>query len=313
MQPSYLKLYATGKLRQRAEQLYELLACCTLCPRHCKVNRLAGETGFCNTGTRAIVESYEPHFGEEAPLSGVAGSGTIFFSQCNLRCVFCQNYEISQGGAGVKVESTQLAAMMISLQKQGCHNINLVTPGHVIPQIVAALVLACQRGLKIPLVYNSSGYDSLEALLLLEDVVDIYMPDFKFSNPHSAKKFCRAADYPDIARQAISEMFRQVGVLKFDSQGLAVRGLLVRHLVMPGGLDEAREVFEFLATLSKDTYVNVMEQYYPCFHANAYPPLDKPLSHDDFEQARRAALESGLHRLEESGVDRLLARFLDGK
>lgn len=313
MQPSYLKLHSKGELRQRAEQAYELLVRCMLCPRRCKVNRLAGETGFCKIGARAMVASYEPHLGEETPLSGVAGSGTIFFSHCNLRCVFCQNYEISQDGAGEEVESSQLAAMMISLQKQGCHNINFVTPSHVIPQILAALVLACQHGLNIPLVYNSSGYDSLEALRLLEGVVDIYMPDFKFSNPHSAKKFCRAADYPGIARQAISEMFRQVGDLEFDSQGLAVRGLLVRHLVMPGGLDEAREIFKFLAALSKDTYVNVMEQYRPCFHATDYPLLDKPLSHADFEQARRAALESGLHRLEEGGMDRLLVRFLAGK
>lgn len=211
------------------------------------------------------------------------------------------------------MESSQLAAMMISLQKQGCHNINFVTPSHVIPQILEALVLACQRGLSIPLVYNSSGYDSLEALHLLDGVVDIYLPDFKFWNPQSSKRYCRAADYPDIARQAISEMFRQVGDLELDGQGLAVRGILVRHLVMPGGLDEAKEIFKFLAALSKNTYINVMEQYYPCFHAFEYPPLDEPLSHDDFEKARKAALESGLHRLEESGMARLLARFLAGK
>lgn len=310
MTPSYLKLYASGELRQRAEHAHGLLVHCTLCPRRCKVNRLAGEIGFCKIGARAMVASYEPHFGEEASLSGVAGSGTIFFSQCNLRCVFCQNYEISQEGVGDKVENSQLADMMISLQKQGCHNINLVTPSHVIPQILAALVLACKRGLIIPLVYNSSAYDSLEALRLLDGVVDIYMPDFKFSNPHSAKRYCRAADYPDIARQAIGEMFRQVGDLQFDSQGLAVRGLLVRHLVMPGGLAEASEIFQFLAALSKNMYVNVMEQYYPCFHAAEYPPLDKPLSHTDFEQARKAALDRGLHRLEEGAMARLLARFL---
>lgn len=311
MKPSYLKLHATGKLRKRADQAFKLLTCCALCPRACKVNRLAGETGFCKVGLRAIVASYEPHFGEEAPLSGVAGSGTIFFSQCNLRCVFCQNHEISQEGEGEKVENRQLATMMISLQEQGCHNINLVTPSHVVPQILVALDLACQFGLNIPLVYNSSGYDSLEALHLLDGVVDIYMPDFKFTNPLSAKRYCHAYDYPDAARKAIEEMFRQVGDLELDNRGLAVRGLLVRHLVMPGGLDEAREVFQFLANLSENTYVNVMEQYYPCFHADNYPPLDRPLSHTDFEKARHSALESGLHRLEENGLDRLLARFLD--
>lgn len=259
-----------------------------------------------------MVASYEPHFGEETSLSGVAGSGTIFFSNCNLRCVFCQNHEISQGGAGVKVESSQLAAMMISLQKQGCHNINLVTPSHVIPQILAALLLACERGLNIPLVYNSSGYDNVESLRLLEDVVDIYMPDFKFSANDSAKTFCRAADYPEIAGQAISEMFRQVGDLELDSQGLALRGLLVRHLVMPGGLGEAEEIFAFLADLSKNMYVHVMEQYHPCFHAADYPPIDKPLAPGDFERAKQLARESGLHRFEEGGMERLLAKFLTG-
>lgn len=313
MPPSYLKLYASGELRQRADQAHELLASCQLCPRDCKVNRLAGETGFCKTGTRAVVASYEPHFGEETPLSGVAGSGTIFFSHCNLGCVFCQNYEISHGEAGVKVDSSQLAAMMVSLQKQGCHNINFVTPSHVIPQILAALVLACERGLTIPLVYNSSGYDSVKSLLLLAGVVDIYMPDFKFSDCQSAKRFCKAADYPDVAKQAIREMFRQVGDLELDSQGLALRGLLVRHLVMPGGLNEAEEIFDFLAGLSPDIYLNVMEQYHPCFHAAEYPPLDKPLAPGEFEQAKQAARMRGLHRLEEGGMERLLARFLSGK
>ncbi len=313
MLPSYLKLHGTGELQQRADQAWRLLAPCQLCPRQCRVNRLAGEVGFCKAGVRAMVASYEPHFGEEAPLSGVAGSGTIFFSHCNLRCVFCQNHGISHGGAGVEVESSQLAAMMISLQRQGCHNINLVTPSHVIPQILAALVLACEDGLNIPLVYNSSGYDSVEALGLLEDVVDIYMPDFKFCNPDSAKKFCRAADYPEIVRLAINEMYRQVGDLKLDSQGLALRGLLVRHLVMPGGLGEAGEIFAFLAGLSTNMYVNVMEQYHPCFHGVDYPPLDKPLAPGDYERAKKAARASGLHRLDEGGVERLLARFLAGK
>ncbi|MDR9501390.1 MAG: radical SAM protein [Desulfurivibrionaceae bacterium] len=310
MVPTYLQLHATGELRRRAEQAHGLLACCMLCPRRCQVNRLAGETGFCKSGARARVASYEPHFGEEAPLSGVAGSGTIFFSHCNLRCVFCQNAEISHNGAGVEVKSSQLAAMMISLQKQGCHNINLVTPTHFIPQILAALVLACERGLNIPLVYNSSGYERVDSLRLLEDVVDIYLPDFKFSNPDSAKKLCRAADYPDVARQAIAEMFRQVGDLELDSQGLARRGLLVRHLVMPGGLAEAAEIFAFLAALSPQTYLNVMGQYHPCFQAAAYPPLDKPLAPSYFSRARQLAREKGLHRLEEDNMERLLARIL---
>lgn len=313
MPSSYLQLHNTGELRQRADKAHDLLAACEFCPRRCKVNRLAGEVGFCKTGSQAKVASYDPHFGEEAPLTGVAGSGTIFFSNCNLGCVFCQNYEISHGGAGLEVDSGQLAAMMISLQKQGCHNINLVTPSHVIAQILAALVVACKRGLTIPLVYNTSAYDRVESLRLLDGVVDIYMPDFKFSKPESAKKFCRAKDYPEMARQAIGEMFRQVGDLELDNQGLAIRGLLVRHLVMPGGLAEAEEIFDFLAGLSVQTYLNVMEQYRPCYKASDYPPLDKPVSHSEFERARQAAWAKGLHRLDGGGIERLLARFLAGK
>ncbi len=313
MLPAYRKMHASRELHERASKSYTLLSNCRLCPRECKVNRLEGETGFCKTGARAMVASYEPHFGEETPLSGIAGSGTIFFSHCNLGCIFCQNYEISHGGAGVKVDSPQLAAMMVSLQKQGCHNINFVTPSHVIPQILDALVLACDRGLTIPLVYNSSGYDRVESLRLLEGVIDIYMPDFKFSKPESAKRFCKAGNYPDVAKLAINEMFRQVGDLKLDEQGLAVRGLLVRHLVMPGGVDEAEDIFDFLAGLSSETYLNVMEQYRPCFKAAEYPPLDKPLAHGEFEQARQAAKKRGLHRLEQGGMERLLARFLSGQ
>ncbi|PLX47759.1 MAG: radical SAM protein [Desulfobulbaceae bacterium] len=312
MVPSYLHLHNSGELKHRAQEARALLACCELCPRRCRVNRTAGELGLCRTGARAVVAGYEPHFGEEAPISGVAGSGTIFFSNCNLGCVFCQNHEISHDGVGIEVDSGQLAAMMISLQKQGCHNINLVTPSHVMPQILLALVAACERGLRIPLVYNSSGYDSLVGLALGRGVVDIYMPDFKFSSPASAKRFCKAADYPQVARAAIAEMFRQVGDLQLDDQGLAVRGLLVRHLVMPGGLAEAEEIFAFLADLSPETYVNVMEQYRPCFQAADYPPLDKPLSRQDFLRAVELARQQGLQRLEAGGVERLLARFLGG-
>lgn len=312
MPPSYLQLHNSGELRRRAEEARALLGCCELCPRRCRVDRMAGDLGLCRTGAQAVVAGYEPHFGEEAPISGVAGSGTIFFGNCNLGCIFCQNHEISHNGAGIEVDSGQLAAMMISLQKQGCHNINLVTPSHVMPQILQALVAACERGLRIPLVYNSSGYDSLVGLALGRGVVDIYMPDFKFSSPASAKRFCKAADYPQVARAAIAEMFRQVGDLQLDDQGVAVRGLLVRHLVMPGRLAEAEEIFAFLADLSPETYVNVMEQYRPCFQAAAYSPLDKALSRRDFLRAVELARQQGLHRLEAGGVERLLARFLTG-
>jgi putative pyruvate formate lyase activating enzyme len=308
--PAYLQLHARGELAARAAAARELLACCTLCPRHCKVNRLAEEHGVCRTGSQAEVASFNPHFGEESVLVGHGGSGTIFLSHCNLGCVFCQNYEISHLGGGVATSAGQLAAMMVSLQKQGCHNINLVTPSHVVPQLLEALVVAADKGLHIPIVYNTSGYDEVETLRLLDGVVDIYMPDFKFWNKASAARYCQAADYPEKARLAIGEMHRQVGDLAVDDQGLAQRGLLVRHLVMPEGLDESREIFRFLAReISADTYVNVMEQYRPCGQAFKYPPIDRPLDHSDYLEAVRLAKAAGLHRLDERSLDDFLRRL----
>ncbi|MEW6518859.1 MAG: radical SAM protein [Thermodesulfobacteriota bacterium] len=306
----YLALQQAGELGKRIEQLSTILADCTLCPRRCQVNRPAGEQGFCRTGKEAVVASYCPHFGEESCLVGVSGSGTIFFANCNLGCVFCQNYSISHQGEGIEVDSGQLAAIMLSLQKQGCHNINLVTPSHVVPQIVAALPAAIDKGLTLPLVYNSSGYDAVDTLRLLDGIVDIYMPDFKFWNSESARRFANAPDYPDRAREAISEMHRQVGDLQLDSQGLAVRGLLVRHLVMPGGLAETAEIMHFLAKLSSQTFVNVMEQYRPLYKANKYPPIDKPLAHAEYEQAVSLARQAGLTRLEQNGLLYLLRKMM---
>ncbi len=306
----YLALQQAGELSKRIEQLTTILADCTLCPRRCQVDRLAGEKGFCRTGKNAVVASYCAHFGEESCLVGVSGSGTIFFANCNLGCVFCQNYSISHQGEGVEVDSGQLAAIMLSLQKQGCHNINLVTPSHVVPQIVAALPVAIAKGLTLPLVYNSSGYDAVDTLRLLEGIVDIYMPDFKFWNRESAKRFANAPDYPDKARKAISEMHRQVGDLQIDAQGLAVKGLLVRHLVMPGGLAETGEIMNFLAKLSKQTYVNVMEQYRPLYQAGKYPPINKPLSPEEYEQAANLAKQAGLKRLEQNGLLYLLKKMM---
>ena len=309
VKPGYLALHESGELEKRIGSARESLHCCTLCPRTCKVNRLEGELGICKTGKRMIVASYAPHFGEEAPLVGQGGSGTIFVSNCNLGCVFCQNYEISHGGDGVKAEPGQVAAIMVSLQKQGCHNINFVTPSHVVPQILEALPLAIAKGLTLPLVYNSSGYDSVETLKLLDGVVDIYMPDFKFWDKESAKRLAKAPDYPERARAAISEMYRQVGDLEMDQDGIAVRGLLVRHLVMPGGLAETGEIVHFLAGLSKDTYVNIMEQYRPMGRAAEFPPIDRSLDHDEYVEAVRLAREAGLHRLDEKDFAKMLRRL----
>lgn len=304
--PGYLALHATGELAKRIEKANNLLTQCEICPRRCKVNRLKGEHGVCKTGKRALVSSYNPHFGEESPLVGTGGSGTIFITNCNLLCVFCQNYEISHLGEGVEVSDGQMAAMMISLQKQGCHNINFVTPTHVVPQILSALPPAIEKGLTVPLVYNSSGYDSVETLKLLDGVIDIYMPDFKFWDKEKAKRFLKAPDYPDRARGAIQEMHRQVGDLDIDAYGVAQKGLLVRHLVMPDCLDDTEEIMQFLAQeISVNTYVNVMEQYRPCGQAFKFPPIDRGLDHVEYQQALQLAKEAGLKRLDDRNIERL--------
>ncbi|MCK5544079.1 MAG: radical SAM protein [Desulfobulbaceae bacterium] len=308
--PGYLKLHESGKLEKRIKSAYALLSNCELCPRRCKTDRLNDKRGICKTGLKAVVSSYTPHFGEESPLVGRNGSGTIFITHCNLLCLFCQNYDISHQGEGIEVTDEQLAAMMIDLQKQGCHNINFVTPTHVVPQILAALPHAVKNGLSVPIVYNSSGYDSVDTLRLLDGVVDIYMPDFKFWDPEKASCFAEAPDYPERAREALVEMHRQVGDLVLDERQIARHGLLVRHLVMPGGLTETKEIMRFLAReISLKTYVNVMAQYRPCGRASQYPPIDRPLSPEEFKKARQLAKEAGLTRLDEkdwAGLFRLL-------
>ncbi len=272
---------------------------CTLCPRECRIDRIAGQTGICKTGANAWVSSASPHFGEEAPLVGTNGSGTIFFTHCNLMCTFCQNYDISHQGIGQEVTDVQLAAMMIELQGMGCHNINFVTPSHVIPQILEALLIAVEDGLRVPLIYNSGGYDSIETLKLTEDVFDIYMPDFKFWDSRIAAKTCDAADYPAVARQAIREMHRQVGDLVINDNGIASRGLLVRHLILPRGLAGTRDIMRFIANeISPDTYVNLMSQYRPCGRAADIQSLAARPTADDFYEARKAAAEEGLQRLD---------------
>ncbi len=265
MEPSYLKLYDEKELSIRFEKALSLMESCQLCPRRCGINRLKGEKGYCGTERKARVAAYNAHFGEEAPLVGRHGSGTIFISSCNLLCSFCQNYEISHLGEGIEVGPEQMGAMMIQLAERNCHNINFVTPTHVVPQIIEALILAVEQGLRVPLVYNSSAYDLKETLELLDGIFDIYMPDFKFWENKWSKRFCNAADYRDTAVEAIKEMYRQVGDLIIDDDGIAQKGLLVRHLVMPNNVAGTGNIMEFLAKeISPDTYINLMDQYRPC-------------------------------------------------
>lgn len=298
--PAYIEAHRTGLLAERIEAAKSRLNGCTLCPRACGVDRLAGETGVCKTGADAWVSSYGPHFGEEAPLTGTGGSGTIFFTHCNLLCLFCQNYDISHGGEGSPMDSNGIARIMLLLEKKGCHNINLVTPSHVVPQILGALKPAIEGGLSIPLVFNSSGYDSVETLALLDGIVDIYMPDFKFWNADLAEKACGAGDYPAVARNALIEMHRQVGDLVIDDSGIARRGLLVRHLVLPRGMAGTGEIMGFIAgRISINTYVNIMPQYRPCGRAGEVEGLEGYPSRGDFEAALTAARDAGITRLDE--------------
>jgi putative pyruvate formate lyase activating enzyme len=299
-EPAYIRTYEKGLLRKKIQAAYKILNSCNLCPRRCQVNRIAGETGVCKTAKQAWVSSYNSHFGEEAPLVGTHGSGTIFFTHCNLLCLFCQNYDISHEGYGQKVSDNQLAAMMIALQQQGCHNINFVTPSHVVAQILSALEIAIQYGLSVPLVYNSGGYDLPATLKLLEGVFDIYMPDFKFWNPEVAERACQAKDYPEIARNALREMHRQVGDLKIAENGVAQKGLLIRHLVLPDGLAGTREIMRFIASeISTNSYVNIMSQYRPCGRAAEIKGLNTHLSPVDFQTALREAAAEGITRLDQ--------------
>jgi len=297
---AYLEAYRSGRLEGKIRRSFQWLKRCTLCPRFCKVDRLAGETGYCRTLREAVVASYGPHFGEERPLVGRKGSGTIFFSHCNLYCIFCQNFDISHGGQGISVSAEELAGIMVHLQQQGCHNINFVTPSHVIAQILEALPLAIELGLQVPLVYNCGGYERVSALKLLDGVVDIYMPDFKFWDSPVASELCSAPDYPECARKALREMHRQVGDLQLDAAGIAERGLLVRHLVMPNRLSGTASVVQFLAQeISLNTYVNVMDQYHACGQALSKPHLGRSITHHEFKEALDAAKQAGLWRLDE--------------
>jgi putative pyruvate formate lyase activating enzyme len=301
-QPAYLRLYASGELARRAEEARRHEAACDLCARYCRVDRRT-RTGGCRTGVRARLASFGAHHGEEDPLRGWSGSGTLFFGWCNLRCQYCQNHDISQAPAGPEVSSAELASAMLALQATGCHNINFVSPSHVVAEILGALVLAAREGLRIPLVYNTGGFDSPEALLLLDGVIDIYMPDMKYADRMTARTLSRVGGYPEVNRAALREMHRQVGELVLDEDGVAQRGLLVRHLVLPGGLAGTAEIARFIAEeISPDTYVNLMGQYRPAFRARAHPPLDRSLTFDEYERAVEAAGQAGLRRLDRRNV-----------
>jgi putative pyruvate formate lyase activating enzyme len=299
-EPAYVKIFRSGLLKKRVVEARRRLGSCCLCPRRCKVDRIHHrQTGICKTFEKAWVSSFHPHFGEEAPLVGIHGSGTIFFTHCNLLCNFCQNYDISHQGVGQEVTDEQLASMMLSLQQEGCHNINFVTPSHVVPQVLSAVGMACARGLSIPLVYNSGGYDRVETLQLLDGVFDIYMPDFKFWDSGIAEMTCNAPDYPEVAGRSIREMYRQVGDLVLDEKGIAQRGLLVRHLVLPDGQAGTREIMRFISQeISTTTYVNIMSQYRPCGNLTGIKGLQRSVTRSEFKDALSAAKAEGITRLD---------------
>jgi putative pyruvate formate lyase activating enzyme len=285
------------KIIAAAIEFKERLKNCDICPHNCHVDRTAGETGFCRTGDRPVISSYGPHFGEERELVGRSGSGTIFFTACNLKCVFCQNHDISQLDDGEETTSERLAAVMLSLQGRGCHNVNLVSPTHQLPMILEALSFASGEGLTVPIVYNSGGYENAETIEKLEGIIDIYMPDFKWASNGPGEKYSGAADYADRAKESLLEMFRQVGNLETDENGIARRGLLIRHLVMPGMLDNSRAALDFIANeLSPDCYVNIMDQYHPSYKAVEIKELGRMLSHNEYREIVEYAKKIGLHR-----------------
>ncbi len=294
--PSYIKLYESGVLKERIDRLNEMLKSCVVCPWKCKVDRTAGKIGRCRVGALPRVASHHPHFGEEPPLVGRGGSGTIFLAFCNMRCIFCQNYDISHLGTGKEVSIEELSDMMVELKEAGCHNINFVTPTHQIPQIVAALPRAIEKGLDLPLVYNCGGYESVETLKLLDGIFDIYMPDIKYGDNTMARKYSGVPNYWDVVREAVKEMHRQVGDLVVDEYGIARRGLIIRHLVLPEGVAGTPSVMQFIATeISKNSYVNIMDQYYPCYKAE--PPLHRRITEEEFREAIEVAKGMGITRL----------------
>jgi len=302
-EPGYLKLHKSGELKRRGEKLWKLMESCKLCPRMCGVNKLKGEKGFCNANSQLEISAYHPHFGEEKPLVGKGGSGTIFLTNCSLRCVFCINWDISQGGEGVRRSIDEFAGMMLILQKMGCPNINFVTPTHYSPHIILAVDKAASKGLRIPLVYNTCGWERVEILKVLDGIIDIYLPDFKYSNGEMASKYSSGAfSYPEITKKALLEMYRQVGTARPASDGLMYRGLMIRHLVMPNNVSGTKEVIKWIAgNLPKDTYLNLMSQYRPVYKAMQYPEISRKITRQEYMEAIKHAESTGLTNLEIQG------------
>ncbi|PMQ01612.1 MAG: radical SAM protein [Dictyoglomus sp. NZ13-RE01] len=298
MIPLYIGSYKSGELDKKIEEAYERLHACDICPRRCGVNRIRGEVGYCKAGINPKVSDYFPHFGEEKVLVGKRGSGTIFFTFCNLGCVFCQNYTISHLGIGEEITVEDLAKIMLYLQKMGCHNINLVTPTHFVPQILSALKIAIEKGLNIPIVYNTSGYENISTLKLLEGVIDIYMPDIKFFDPKVAKKFSNAEDYPEITKMALKEMYRQVGDLKLNEKGIAERGLIIRHLLLPNNLSGLDGWLDFIKEeLSTNVFLNIMDQYRPLYKAYQYQEINRTITWKEYKHAIDLALQKSFRNL----------------
>ncbi len=293
--PSYLELAQKGELKERADEAYEILRSCSLCPRKCGVNRLQGEKGFCGGGERAKVYKFKTHFGEEPPISGWKGSGVIFFSNCTLRCIYCQNYPFSHQGKGREISPQLLAKIMLYLQAMGCHNLNLVTPTHFLPQILFALSHAVRNGFHLPIVYNTSGYESPQTLRLLDGIVDIYLSDFKYVKAEEGMKYSHVLDYPQVAKEAIKEMYHQVGNLLTDQDGIAKRGLIIRHLLLPGNYSTAKEIFAFISQeLSPSVFISLMAQYLPIWEAKSHPLLGKRITPKELERAFKALEKEGL-------------------
>lgn len=296
MYPSYRKLYSSGELKDRIKKAYDILKSCALCPRNCKVNRLDGKIGFCKGRLLPKISTYLVHHREEPPISGKRGSGAIFFAFCVGRCLFCQNYKFSHNGFGKEIQPEELAEMMIDLQSRGCHNINLVTPTHYVPQILAALHIASGCGLNIPLVYNSGGYESIETLKLLDGIVDIYLPDAKYANDKAANELSEFKDYVNVNRPALKEMYRQVGDLATDSDGIAKRGLIIRHLILPNNLSQTKQVLNFISDdLSKTVYVSIMDQYHPVKDAFKNPLVNRRITKEEYREAFKTLIQSGLN------------------
>jgi len=308
MPSAYLESYNNGKLNNIIDKTFKMLESCCICPRICKVNRLNDKKGFCRISLKPKVCSFMPHHGEEPPISGQRGSGTIFFSGCNMACVYCQNYEFSQLDEGREVGFEELATFMLQLQGMGCHNINLVTPTHVMPQILESLKLAIPKGLKIPLVYNTGGYECLKMIKLLETIVDIYLADMRYADNDMAVKYSSAPDYPKFNQAALKEMHRQVGVAKIDNEGIITRGVIIRHLILPNNVSGTDKIMRFIKDeLSKDTYISLMSQYFPCYKANQFPEISRRITYQEYEVALASMEKYGLHNgwiQEDRGLER---------